>query len=250
MEIAIRSCYVCVTDMARAIRFYEALLERPVKERDETYSVFEAGGFRLGLFAFRLAGEEHAYGTNCLPSLELPCRAALVRKLAGQRVVFPLRRIGPNWVSEIEDSEGNRLELTAPVQKEAEGKSTGVQMDIRAYWRAALRQDAAAMRPWFRQDAAVYWHNTNERFSLQEFLRANCEYPGAWDGRVERVEQAGRCIITAVHVWARNNPSLSFHVASFFQLCEGKIARLDEYWGDDGPVPAWRQEKQIGMPIR
>ena len=164
MEIAIRSCYVCVTDMARAIRFYEALLERPVKERDETYSVFEAGGFRLGLFAFRLAGEERAYGTNCLPSLELPCRAALVRKLAGQRVVFPLRRIGPNWVSEIEDSEGNRLELTVPVQEEAEGKSTGVQMDIHAYWRAALRQDAAAMRPWFRQDAAVYWHNTNERF--------------------------------------------------------------------------------------
>lgn len=250
MEITIRSCYVCVTDMARAIRFYEALLERPVKERDETYSVFEAGGFRLGLFAFRLAGEEHAYGTNCLPSLELPCRAALVRKLTGQRVVFPLRRIGPNWVSEIEDSEGNRLELTAPVQEEAEEKSAGVQMDIHAYWRAALQRDAAAMRPWFRQDAVIYWHNTNERFSLQEFLRANCEYPGAWDGRVERVEQAGRCIITAVHVWERNNPCLSFHAASFFQLCEGRIARLDEYWGDDGPAPAWRQEKQIGMPVR
>lgn len=106
------------------------------------------------------------------------------------------------------------------------------------------------MRPWFRQDAAIYWHNTNERFSLPEFLRANCEYPGAWDGRVERVEQAGRCIVTAVHVWARNNPRLSFHVASFFQLCEGRIARLDEYWGDDGPAPAWRQEKQIGTPVR
>ena len=136
------------------------------------------------------------------------------------------------------------------MQEEAEGKSTGVQMDIHAYWRAALQQDAAAMRPWFRQDAAIYWHNTNERFSLQEFLRANCEYPGAWDGRVERVEQAGRCIVTAVHVWARNNPRLSFHVASFFQLCEGRIARLDEYWGDDGPAPAWRQEKQIGTPVR
>ena len=74
MDIVIRSCYVCVTDMARAIRFYEALLERPVKERDETYSVFEVGGFRLGLFAFRLAGEEHAYGTNCLPAWN--CRAA------------------------------------------------------------------------------------------------------------------------------------------------------------------------------
>ena len=41
MEIAIRSCYVCITDMARAIRIYEALLERPVKEREETYSVQE-----------------------------------------------------------------------------------------------------------------------------------------------------------------------------------------------------------------
>ena len=119
MEIAIRSCYVCITDMARAIRFYEALLERPVKERDETYSVLEVGGFRLGLFAFRPAGEERAYGTNCLPSLELPCCAALMRKLAGQRVVFPLRRIGPNWVSEIEGSAGNRLELTAPGKAQA-----------------------------------------------------------------------------------------------------------------------------------
>lgn len=250
MDIVIRSCYVCVTDMARAIRFYEALLEQPVKERDETYSVFKVGGFRLGLFAFRLAGEEHAYGTNCLPSLELPCRAALVRKLAGQKVVFPLRRIGPNWVSEIEDSEGNRLELTAPAEKDAQQKGGQAQMDICAYWRAALQKDAAAMRPCFCQDAVITWPNTNERFSLEEFLRANCEYPGTWDGTVERIEQMGPCIITAVHVWAREAPQLSFHVASFFRLREGKIARLEEYWGDDGPAPSWRQEKQIGTPIR
>ena len=60
----------------------------------------------------------------------------------------------------------------------------------------------------------------------------------------------GPCIITPVHVWAREVPQLSFHVASFFRLREGKIARLEEYWGDDGPAPGWRQEKQIGTPIR
>ena len=114
MNITIRSCYLCVTDMQRAIRFYETLLERPVTEHSELYSVFDTGGFRLGLFAFQLAGEVHTYGTNCLPSLELPCRADLMKKLTGRKIVFPLRRIGNNWVSEIEDSEGNRLELTAP----------------------------------------------------------------------------------------------------------------------------------------
>ena len=117
MDIVIRSCYVCVTDMARAIRFYEALLERPVKERDETYSVFELGGFRLGLFAFRLAGEEHAYGTNCLPSLEVDCLDILKKKLEGLPVIFECKRIGNNWVSEFEDSEGNHIELTAPVKE-------------------------------------------------------------------------------------------------------------------------------------
>ena len=75
MEIAIRSCYVCVTDMVRAIRFYEALLERPVKERDETYSVFEVGGFRLGCSPSALPGRSaHMEQTAC-PAWS--CRAAL-----------------------------------------------------------------------------------------------------------------------------------------------------------------------------
>ena len=27
-------------------------------------------------------------------------------------------------------------------------------------------------------------------------------------------------------------------------------AALEEYWGDDGPPPRWRQEMGIGRPIR
>ncbi|NLJ40498.1 MAG: nuclear transport factor 2 family protein, partial [Clostridiales bacterium] len=25
---------------------------------------------------------------------------------------------------------------------------------------------------------------------------------------------------------------------------------LDEYWGDDGPIPQWRKDMHIGKPIR
>lgn len=110
-----RSLYLCVRDMDRAIRFYENLLDQPVTERDEVYSVFDIGGFRLGLFAYELAGENHIFGSNCLPSIEVENEAALRRKLAERKVVFPLQKIGPNWVSEVEDSEGNRIELTAPM---------------------------------------------------------------------------------------------------------------------------------------
>lgn len=122
-------------------------------------------------------------------------------------------------------------------------------MDLYQYWSDTLRQDAAAMRRYFHPDACVRWHNTNELFTVDEFIRANCEYPGQWDGNVERVEKAGDQVITATHVFTKDK-SLSFHVVSFILLKEDKIISIDEYWGDDGAVPQWRQDKHIGSPIK
>ena len=117
MNCTIRSLYLCVKDMDRAIRFYESFLEQPVTGRDDLYSVFDVNGFRLGLFAYEKAGEDHTYGSNCLPSLEVDCLDILKKKLEGLPVIFECKRIGNNWVSEFEDSEGNNIELTAPVKE-------------------------------------------------------------------------------------------------------------------------------------
>lgn len=121
--------------------------------------------------------------------------------------------------------------------------------DIRAYWDAVLRQDAAALRAFFLPDAYVNWHNTNEHFTVEEFIRANCEYPGAWDGALERIVRVDAQIITAAHVFEKES-GLSFHVTSFFRITDGKIASIDEYWGDDGSAPRWRQDKHIGTAIK
>lgn len=77
-------------------------------------------------------------------------------------------------------------------------------------------------------------------------MRANCEYPGAWQGEVERIEAIGNTLTTATRVWGEG---MSFHVCSFFTFADGKITLLDEYWGDDGPAPQWRQDIHIGKPI-
>ncbi len=121
-------------------------------------------------------------------------------------------------------------------------------MDIQAYWDAVLSQQPQAMRAFFHPEARIDWPNTNERFTLEEFIRANCEYPGAWDGEVLRTVRHGDLVITVVRVFSRDR-KLSFHVTSFLELREGKIASLEEYWGDDGPLPGWRQEMRIGSPI-
>ena len=122
-------------------------------------------------------------------------------------------------------------------------------MDVRHFWKAVLAQDEQTIRSYFREDAYVNWHCTNEHFNVDEFIIANCEYPGDWDGTVERVEVLDDLYITATKVFPKDK-SASFHVVSFIRTANEKIVSMDEYWADDGEAPRWRLDKHIGTPIQ
>lgn len=122
-------------------------------------------------------------------------------------------------------------------------------MDIDKFWKDVLEQKADAIREYFDRNAYINWHCTNEHFTVDEFIIANCEYPGSWDGVVERVEQVNNLFITVTHVYPKNR-TLSFHVTSFIQVIDGKIAAVDEYWADDGIAPQWRLDKHIGKAVK
>ena len=118
------------------------------------------------------------------------------------------------------------------------------------FWSAVLKQDAEQLHTFFSDSDSTYinWHCTNEHFTVEEYIRANCEYPGTWDGTIERAEQIGDLIITAVNVYSTDKTA-SFHVVSFIKVKDDKIIAMDEYWGDDGIPPQWRLEKKIGTNI-
>lgn len=120
---------------------------------------------------------------------------------------------------------------------------------FRDFWDAVLRQDREALREYFCPEAEIRWHCTNEAFTAEEFIRVNCDYPGRWEGEVQRQEVRGDWAVTVARVRAGGGGP-SFHAVSFFRLREGKILSVDEYWGDDGPPPAWRLEMGLGRPIR
>ncbi|MBQ8383286.1 MAG: nuclear transport factor 2 family protein [Clostridia bacterium] len=122
-------------------------------------------------------------------------------------------------------------------------------MNVNAFWKAILAQDADKIRAYFHPDAYVNWHCTNEHFTVEEFIRANCEYPGNWDGVVERIVTACDIVITATHVYPKDRTA-SFHVTSFIKLKDDLIVSMDEYWADDGDAPQWRQEMKIGSKIQ
>lgn len=122
-------------------------------------------------------------------------------------------------------------------------------MDIYQFWKDVLEQNADAIREYFDKNAYINWHCTNEHFNVDEFIIANCEYPGEWEGEVERVEKTDDLWITVTHVYPKDR-TLSFHVTSFIKIMDDKITAVDEYWADDGMAPKWRLDKQIGVQIK
>lgn len=117
------------------------------------------------------------------------------------------------------------------------------------FWKSIVQQNPDEIRRYFKETATIRWHNTNEEFTLDEFIRVNCEYPGEWNGEVERIEEIEDIIITVTRVFSTDN-SVSVHVTSFFRMEDGKIVSMDEYWSDDGEAPEWRLNMKIGKRIR
>lgn len=120
--------------------------------------------------------------------------------------------------------------------------------DTKAFFRAVIEQNADALRSFFHPDAWVEWVCTNEHFAVEEYIRANCEYPGDWRGAIEKCVWTEDGCILAARVWPRDE-SASFHAVSFVRIADGQIISMKEYWSDDGAAPEWRKQMNIGRPI-
>jgi len=126
-------------------------------------------------------------------------------------------------------------------------KMTTVYENMNRYWEYVIKQDAKGLKESFTDDASIKWHDTNEKFTVDEFVRGNCEYPGKWHGEIESLEQYENRVITVVRVWA---DEMSFRVTSFFKMENGLIKELDEYWSEEGEAPEWRRSMNIGTQIK
>ncbi len=114
-------------------------------------------------------------------------------------------------------------------------------MDIKSYWKATLNQDEKSMKTFFSETAIIKWPNTNEVFNVDEFILANCKYPGSWEGEIVRIQELGELLITVTIIKSKSD-SISLHAISFFKIKNDKIYELEEYFSDDNTPPEWRVE--------
>ncbi|MDQ0086706.1 hypothetical protein J2T12_000100 [Paenibacillus anaericanus] len=115
-------------------------------------------------------------------------------------------------------------------------------------WNDIDKQNWDNLFHYFCEDAIINWNNSNESFNVEEFVRANCEYPGDWAITIERLEALDNLVVSVVKV-ELNNSVISFRATSFFEFMEDRIVLLNEYWGDNTKPPQWRIDKKIGKAI-
>ena len=112
---------------------------------------------------------------------------------------------------------------------------------------AVVKQNADDLRSFFTPEAIICWHDSNEELTLDEYIRANCEYPGEWEGEIQRVDkiEGGLVLVTKI-----SSSESAHYVTAFVKLTGDRISRLDEYYSDCNEAPEWRKEMKIGKKIR
>ena len=123
--------------------------------------------------------------------------------------------------------------------------------DIHSFFDAVIRQDAERLRHFFEPDALIFWANANEQFTVGEYIRANCKYPGERSGGIEDfdiIKGYEKKIIFVART--RNSDGAEARTVSFIVFGDTEnelIQYLTEYWSDIGEPPEWRKNLNIGI---
>jgi len=107
------------------------------------------------------------------------------------------------------------------------------------FWQIINEKRWEDLPKFFAFDAKVLWPNTAETFEVPCFVAVNKNYPGDWKIEVKKIISSFNTVISVVGV---SDGQANFHAVSFFYFVDGMISCLEEYWGDDGEPPLWRQE--------
>jgi ketosteroid isomerase-like protein len=109
-------------------------------------------------------------------------------------------------------------------------------------WEAFEARDWDAAQALLHDDVIVEWPHSGERFtSADAFIEMNRRHPAPnWHIHVRRIITEGDTVVSEVWVPTDTQPAF---VTSFFELRDGRIAKITEYWLDCEPeIADWRED--------
>lgn len=113
MKPKINAAYITVSDLNRAIEFYEAILDTKLTKFDERMSELKIGDFTLLLYDPKVDSWEPTIGDNTVLNIQVDDVERLLALVKEKecKIVMPVTEIGPDKFFQAEDTEGNIIEF-------------------------------------------------------------------------------------------------------------------------------------------
>jgi predicted enzyme related to lactoylglutathione lyase len=113
MKPQLKAIYLSVTDMNRAVNFYETIFDKKCSSKEERMSSFVFGNFYFLLFDPSQDGENAVFGNNAVPNIEVEDINEMIHlaESKGLEIVRPLWEVDKLLIFQMKDTEGNIIEF-------------------------------------------------------------------------------------------------------------------------------------------
>jgi predicted SnoaL-like aldol condensation-catalyzing enzyme len=110
----------------------------------------------------------------------------------------------------------------------------------RELWSTFNARKFYQVKPLLHDDFVCIWPQSREIIrGANNFMALNENYPGKWSIKVIRTISTGDIVISEIELKFEEQ---IIYAVSFFEIKDGKILRLTEYWGDSYEAPEWRSK--------
>ena len=116
----------------------------------------------------------------------------------------------------------------------------GAEKIAREFWERMRSNDFASVAPLLADDFVLEWPQTRERIrGAANFVRMNVEYPahGPWRFTIHRLVGNAREAVSDVGV---TDGVLDVRAITFFEIADGRVRRIVEWWPEPYAAPADR----------
>ena len=110
----------------------------------------------------------------------------------------------------------------------------------REFWERMRSNDFASVAPLLADDFVLEWPQTRERLrGAADFVRMNADYPahGPWRFTIHRLVGGAREAVSDVGV---TDGVLDVRAITFFEVADGRVRRIVEWWPEPYDAPANR----------
>ena len=110
----------------------------------------------------------------------------------------------------------------------------------REFWARMKTNDFASVAAVLAPDFVLEWPQTRERLrGAERFVRMNAEYPaqGRWTFTIHRLVGDDREAVSDVGI---TDGAMNARAITFFEVADGLVRRITEYWPEPYDAPADR----------